>query len=422
MVSFKNGILRIEKSEKDRFFRFPFEICFYLGFIFYFLAFSSLHYVGVALMITGTAIMTSGKLYYKRINSPVLSAWYLLFLIYAEMSSIWAYSPSISALKYVRFMMLALVYCFGIIQYVDSKKDLERLLNVILYAALTIAIIEFVGTPFNQWFSGYFGSAVGGGNTNTFGFILLYASMIAFYKAYILHKKIWYPAVLLFLSGCVLSSSRKAVFMSVFGILMIILFAFKRKHHLIHFILALIAAGVAFTIIMTNQTLYDAVGNRIETLIAFANNETTKYGSLQYREYYIEFAKVLFKRKPVTGHGFANFATLLALETTAKGIYAHNNYWEILADLGIIGFILYYWIYVYMFIKLAITFFRKKFTYLKLLAITMLVSELILEWGVITMYSPIFQTIIAFMFCCCTIDDSEDKKLFFYSESQTGGK
>lgn len=423
MVSFKNGILKIEKGGKDRFFRFPFEICLYLGFIFYFLALSSLHYVGVVLMIVGAVVMTAGKLYYKKINTPLLSVWYLVFLIYAELSTIWAYSPSTSALKYVKFMMLALAICFGITQYIDSKKDIERLLNVYLYISLTIAFIEFIGTPFSQWFSGYFGSAVGGGNTNTFGFILLYASIIAFYKAYILHKRAWYFAVILFLFGCLLSSSRKAVIMSTLGILLIILFAFKRKHHIFHFLLAVAAVFVAFTIIMTNDSLYEAIGNRIETLIAYNNNETTKYGSLQLREYYIEFAKILFKRQPLIGQGYANFATLFALETTSQGIYAHNNYWEILADLGLIGFILYYWAYVYMFIKLAVVFFKKKFTYLKLLGAAMLVCEMILEWGVISMYNPLYQIIIALIFFCCTIDDSEDKKQYFYSnEQQNGGK
>lgn len=419
MISYNNGILRIEKSEKDRFFRFPFEICMYLGIIFYFLAFSSLHYIGVTLMLAGAAIMTSCKLYYKRINKPVLFAWYLAFTIYAEVSSAWAYSPSTSALKYIKFMMLVLAFCFGMTQYIDSKKDLEQILNVYLYASLTIAIIEFIGTPFDEWFNGYFGSAVGGGNTNTFGFILLYASIIAFYKAYILHKRLWYPTVLLFLFGCILSSSRKAVTMSVFGILIILLFASKRKHHILHFLLALAAAAVLFTLFMTNDMLYDAIGNRIETLIDFTSNKETKYGSLQFREYYIEFAKILFKRQPLIGQGYANFATILALETTSKNIYAHNNYWEILADLGIIGFILYYWAYVYMLIKLAISFFRKNFTYLKLLGAAMLITEIILEWGVISMYYPLYQIVIAMIFFCCTTDDYEDKKQYFYSD---GGK
>lgn len=415
MVTFKNGILRIEKNEKDNLFRMLFEICLYIGMIFYFLAFSSLHYVGVAALIAGPAIITADKLYSRKLNNITLSVWYILFIVYAELSALWAYSPYTSALKYVKFMMVALVVCFGMTQYVNNKDDLEKLLNIYLYASLSITLIEFIGTPFSKWFDGYFGSAVGGGNTNTFGFIILYASVIGFYKAYILHKRLWYPAVALFLFGCILSSSRKAVIMSVFGIVFIILFAFRRKHHFLHFFLAVGAAVFAFILFMTNDMLYDAIGNRLETLIDFVNDEATKVGSLQHREFYIDFAKDLFRRQPMIGQGFANFATILALETTSDAIYAHNNYWEILADLGLIGFALYYWLYFFMLIKLVITFFQKKFTYLNLMALALLVSEFILEWGVISMYSLFYQMAVSIIFLCATVNDNGDKKQFYYS-------
>lgn len=425
MVSFKNGILRIEKSGTDRVFRLPYEISLYIGILFYFRAsMVPTHYVGVAMLIASPVIITAGKLYYKQINKPLLSIWYLLFIAYAEVSSAWAYSPTTSALKYIKFMMVALVVCFGMTQYVDNKNDFERILTIYLCAALSIMLVELIGTPTSRWFSGYFGHYVSRSNANTFGFIVLFASIIAFYKAYILHKRIWYLPTALFLLGCILSSSRKAVLISVFGIMFILLFAVGRKHHILHFFLAIGAAAFIFALLMSNETLYGTIGNRFETLIDFANNEETKHGSLQLREYYIDFAKLLFKRKPLIGQGFANFANLIALETNSEQIYAHNNYWEILADLGIFGFIFYYWIYIYMIVKLLVALYKKKFTYLKLLALAMLISEFILEWGVITMYSPYHQIIIALIFLCATTD-AEDKKMFFYTNnkpSTSGGE
>lgn len=417
MVSFKDGILKIEKNERDRFFRFPFEICLYLGLVFYNLVNSPLHYVGVAILIAGAIIITAGKLFNSRINFPILSIWYLAFLCFAEMSSLWAYSPLTSAFKYIKFMLLILTFCFGITQYADTKKDVERLMDIFLYVSLTIVLIEYIGTPFEKWFEGYFGSFICGSNTNTFSYITMFAALMAFYKSYIKGKKLWYLATVLFLFSCLLSSSRKAVAMSSFGILFFILFAVGRKHHILHFIIAILTVAFIFSLIMTNDVLYNVIGYRINTLIVFTNDSEAinKTDSLQLRDYYINFAQVLFHRKPIFGQGFANFATLLNAETNQGYFYSHNNYWEILADLGIVGFILYYWFYIYMAIRLIIRLVRKEFTELKLLAATMLVMEFILEWGVISMFFPYHQTVITLMYVFINVYDKEDKKKFFYS-------
>lgn len=425
MVSFRDGVLRIQKSESDRFFRLPFEICFYLGMVIYYLVFSKLHYIGVAALMVGPAVITCGKLYNSRINKPILSFWYLAFIALAELSSLWAYAPLMSALKYVKFMMLILVICFGITQYVDTKEDAERILDIYLYGAITIALIQFIGTPYEHWYDGYFGAAIGGNNTNTFGYILLYAAIIAFYKAYIKKERLWYLAEALLLFGCVLSSSRKAIAVVAFGILFIVFFAFRRKGHFFHFLIVIGIIVAAFIFFMENEVLYEIIGKRLENLIDFTSNNSSVYemGSLQLREYYVDFAKLLFKRKPVLGQGFANFATLLAAETKAShAIYAHNNYWELLADLGIIGFITYYWFYFYLLIKLGIKLFRKEFTYLKLLALSMLLSEFIIEWGVVSMHVIYPQLVIALIYICMNVDDAPGKKQFFYSNSQPGRK
>jgi len=55
---------------------------------------------------------------------------------------------------------------------------------------------------------------------------------------------------------------------------------------------------------------------------------------------YVEAFKA-FSNNPVFGVGMDNFRLY-----STSGLYAHSNYMEILADLGIIGFIIYYFIYV----------------------------------------------------------------------------
>lgn len=425
MVSYKDGILKIRKRGKDEksdLVRSLYEICLYLGIIFYFLMILYVHYTGVALLIAGAALITFDNLLNSRINKSVLSIWYLMFFAYAELSSIWAVYPSIAALRYSRFMLIILFTCFGMTQYASREKDIEKLLDVFIYAAFTILLIEFAGTPVSGWFSGYFGGNVSGNNTNHFGFIILFGSIFSFYKAYIKRKRIFYVLFALFMFGCVLSSSRKAIAMAVFGFLATLFFSFKRKHHFLHFFLALAASIAAFYMVMTVDLLYDIIGHRIEDLINFTNNQysSQEIGSLQLRDTFIEFAKVLFKRKPLTGNGFANFAVLIDLETNEKGLYAHNNYWEILADLGMIGFIVYYWFYAYIAVTLCAKLVRKNFSYLNMISFIMLIAELILERGVVSMSMPYPQLIICLIYILSCDDKSEHQKKFYYANSNEG--
>lgn len=425
MVSFRNGILRIEKNSElnnGRQYRFLYEICLYIGLVgYYIMSYPILHYGGVAAFIAGTVIITFSKLKSSRINKSLISIWYLGFIFLCELSALWSYSPEITASKYLNMLIIVLVIGFGLMQYADTRSDIERLLKIYLYAALTTMLIQFIGTPFNQWFAGYFGGYFGGVNTNTFGYILLFASVIAFNLAYNQKKRIWYFAVILFLAGCMLSSSRKAMAISVFGILSIVFFSFKRKHHFLHFFIAVIGAAAVLMLLMQNDFLYGIIGYRFSTLFNFMEgNYSSSFDSLQLRDFYINYAKELFKRHPILGNGFISFHSLLNDETAIDNVYAHNNYWEILSDLGVVGFISYYWIYIYILYKIIVCFFKEKLDNLQYLGFVMLISEIILEWGVVSMYQPFVQIIIALIYLCCCKTDG--KKKFYYSKQKSGGE
>lgn len=420
MVSFRNGILKIEKSSdlnNSRRYRFLYEICLYIGLIgYYIMTYPILHYAGVAALIAGTLIITYENLRSFRINKSLFSLWYLGFIILCELSVLWAYSPTETAFLYLKMLIIILINGFGITQYVNSRADVERIFNIFLYVALTTALIQFICTPFSLWFNGYFGGYFGGINTNVFGYILMYASIIAFNKAYNHHKRIWYLAVVVFLTGCVLSSSRKATAISAFGIISVILLSYKRKHHIFHLFLAVLSAATVLMLLIENDFLYQIIGYRIKTLFNFidGNYSNAKIDSLKLRTFYITFAKELFQRHPIHGNGFISFHSMLNDETGMGNAYAHNNYWEILADLGIIGIIAYYWIYAYMLYKLIVNFIKNGFNNAICLGFVMLVSEVILEWGVVSLYQFYCQLVIVLIYIC--VSQSDTQKKFYYSE------
>jgi O-antigen ligase len=66
---------------------------------------------------------------------------------------------------------------------------------------------------------------------------------------------------------------------------------------------------------------------------------------------------------------------------TYLGVYSHNNFVEIMASLGFIGFISYYSIYVYTLVELRKTQITKE---LRIFFISTIIALLVIEWFQVT--------------------------------------
>ena len=91
--------------------------------------------------------------------------------------------------------------------------------------------------------------------------------------------------------------------------------------------------GVVFFLIMNVPFLYNEVGFRFEGIVT--NGEVE--GSFRGRERMIALGWSLFRDNPLLGYGVNNFRALSPWNT-----YAHNNYVELLVDVGVIGTALFY--------------------------------------------------------------------------------
>jgi len=73
--------------------------------------------------------------------------------------------------------------------------------------------------------------------------------------------------------------------------------------------------------------------------------------SALYRESLIQYGIEWFKESPFFGYGLENFRVLNSIDY-GNNVYAHNNFIEILVGLGLVGFLIYYFLYAYILIKL----------------------------------------------------------------------
>ena len=114
----------------------------------------------------------------------------------------------------------------------------------------------------------------------------------------------------------------------------------------------------------------------------------------------------MFYEKPILGYGINNFVSKIG-QRIGVWTYAHNNYYEILADLGIVGFLIYYSYYIYLMASLFRAWYKGCGSLVKLM-IVLLGAIMICEYGLVSYYQVYIHVTIccAYLFLCAY--DSED--------------
>lgn len=151
----------------------------------------------------------------------------------------------------------------------------------------------------------------------------------------------------------IVSGARKAILIAILIPLFMQLFD-KRKRiekKMMFLLIMSILSLIILTAILNNKYLYKTIGYRIESGISSIINDSKEDSSLDERNSFKKLAFELFKERPVFGWGIHGFA--MKNYTTHGNIlyyllYSHDGFLEILSCYGLIGFILYYWIFVYI--------------------------------------------------------------------------
>lgn len=396
-----------------------YEICTFLLFIGYFLFYDNrgLQLVAVGIGLGGAVLLFFSKVFMARLKVPLNTIWYILFFFLAELSALWAHSPEDAIISYLRLMMVLLAVGFSITLYVDTTQQAERIIKIFVASAFVFSAVQFFFTPVDELLNGFFGSAVGDNNTNNYGYTVSVCTIVSFYFAYIKNQKSYYFLALFFVVCCFLTSSRKSLIVTFLGVVLLIALSSKKKNRFFHLFIGLFLAAFFVVLMFEDEFLYRVIGNRFDSMLTLLiTGYNPKETSMSLRAYFIEFAKILLREKPLLGHGFANFLTIIATEGDVDmGYTTHNNYWEILADLGIVGFLMYYWFYIFIIIKLAIRMFRERENTLLPLAMTLIICQFAVEYGLITMVSFYPQIVVSLIYVCTYASDS--KRKFHYSPS-----
>lgn len=179
------------------------------------------------------------------------------------------------------------------------------------------------------------------GQENIYGMNLATTAIIGFY--YFFYKKgnrIFHLAVVA--SSFILamsSGSRKALLMVIFGCFYLVIkeYGFRRIYKIVIVLLVLI---LVFNMVI-QLPIFNLVRERMEMGMETITGSGNGDKSAGNRIIHIERGFNLFKEKPFVGYGADNYRV-----ASGSGTYSHNNFIEVLVDFGVIGFLIYYSMYV----------------------------------------------------------------------------
>lgn len=367
---------------------------FYLFYIICFTSYNRSNYfldvtlikVSSILLFTFTII-----LYYKNIKISLLLKWFIVFWIFYYLSLCWTiskpYTLQIQAFTFYIFSGL-----FSLQYIIEDKKDVIRIMRIIIIALIYSLFLIAIRGGLLEVGTERIGFKLGI-SPNALGMMLAIASLFLFYmiKFDSKNKKIYVVLFLIFSSFCIFTGSRKAFSMLLIGLAFFYLLLSNNRELIRKVIVIIICLVISMVAIMNNKFLYNIIGHRFESMILEINNDSdsTQDWSVKERNFYIENAMQLFKENPILGVGGNGFAGYMDSINYYHVAYSHNNFTELLSTLGLIGFIIYYSLWLKTIIKTKMLLKNNKETLYKLFFV-LLVIMIIMDYWNVSYYNVFF--------------------------------
>lgn len=353
--------------------------------------------IGVTLVVT--TIFCINNNFSLPIKLCAFHSQVLLFSLYCFASGVWAWNPSLAISKGITILSILLCFSFLFIYY-DYCDRVESLIFSIMLAGYGIVLYTFSFYGFASIVSVARGATRLGNdytNINSVGMVASISCIIQYH--YFLEKRYrWFsvlaiPALLMIAA----TQSRKALVMLVLGIFLLSMINSGNKSRAKQFLKIISACFIFFILIwsISNLSIFAGSSGRMrEMFLSFGSN-----GQETYRQFFRRVGFEQFKKTPIFGIGMGNSAELLESVGYLR-TYLHDNYIELLACGGIVGFLFYYSIYGYLAVNLwRYREIEKRNTYLCLILLFLM---LIMDYGMVSYYDK--QQYIYFMLCYLQIN------------------
>lgn len=306
----------------------------------------------------------------------------LAFAIFCFLSSVWAWNSSLALSKGITILValgtLSLIYPY----YRENNIDL--LLKSFMLSGYGISVY----TIFYYGLSSIVSMLSGGvrmgndfSNANSIGLVATVSCIIQMYFWLKKERNVLIVFLIPTIICIAISQSRKAIVMLLVGIAATIITSGDKTKRSKRFLKIIVGITVLFLMLYLVQHLeiFSGVSNRFTILFESINGERAE----DIRSIYRRIGMQQFFKTPVFGIGMGNSLELLA-SVGQRRTYLHCNFVELLASGGVIGFVIYYLIYVYLLTNLWK--YRKIDSSRTMLCFVLLVLMLVMDYGMVSYY------------------------------------
>lgn len=334
---------------------------------------------------TCTAILMLNKIHFKFDSFLGIMA---LFIIFCMFSLFWAKSQSAAYVKISTLIQL-FIMSMVLFNYIINTKKTNTVISVIFISGIisSLYILSYYGiSEYIKMLTDGERAGAEIANVNSIGMYMAFTVIVGFYYAYIEKRRISYLFIILPFIMSLGSGSRKALLSIAIGIILIVIMDYAKKVDIekIFKIFFIAIVFVIFAIWISSLPIFNTIFERFDAMLA---SGAKKDRSTYIREKMIEVGWKYFLEHPFTGCGIGN-SFYITLKDIGWSTYLHNNFIELLASVGMIGFTIYYSIYIYILSNLYKIY--KKTNEQKIGIILILIFiRLIMDYGMVSYYDKI---------------------------------
>ena len=316
--------------------------------------------------------------------------------------------------NYITMAMLAIC----VVQYIEEKKDIQTILYTFMIAGLMLALYVYAQYGNSFWkmmresVSESFGTVgrltADMGNANMISMYAAVSTIIAMYYLFWVRNSKWKTiacigiTVFCFLVSMAAASKKSLVLILVCMAVLWYYGSIGNRNALKKFRSFLLAAvAVALLIWMINTLpMFAGVARRFEMMFSFMSGGQGSFSERQ-RALMIKEGFEIWLNNPVFGEGTA--ATIHYF-----GVYSHNNFVEMLANSGLVGFFVFYAVYVfagYHYLKTAV-FYREIDKHAALL-FALFGGITVISFAMVYYYDRYFMFLMATVFSAVRVYNAE---------------
>lgn len=311
--------------------------------------------------------------------------WCILLLVLGLASLQWCLDTNVVTSMLFKLAKLFLA-CIIVRPRLTNREEIKQVWSIVFYAVLYTIVLLLVRTPFAEWGTERIGLEIGQ-HSNEVGRLACLGVLLAVYlwSSGRRHPLLIVGGGLLFVLGAFMTGSKNALLIFVFQV-GVYYFLVSSRWKRVLIVLASVGGGMLILyLVIRIPVLYQLVGHRIVAMVGTLSGSYTIYdGSTYERLYFIITGITIFLKHPLHGIGLNNFASYLTSIGYVNTVSSHCGFVELLSTLGLIGFVLYYSLYVCVIKRLLRPAFRHD--HLAALALTLTLRFLLFDMTTVSLY------------------------------------